>query len=230
MIFGKHINRYYLRYGGWLLLGIISLFVIDVFQLKIPELYRMVINGMNNGTVEYQGATVPFDMTFLLDHICLPLIIIIVSMAFCRFLWRICFFGSAVKLETDLRNRMFDHAKDLSRQYYQVNKVGNMMSLFTNDLDTVQECFGSGVLMLFDALLLGGLALIKMFRMDPVLTLFSMIPMVFLMFAAMIVGKHMMKKWDRRQAAFSDLSDFSQESFSGIAVSPSRNGVPPTVE
>ena len=218
MIFGKHINRYYLRYGGWLLLGIISLFVIDVFQLEIPELYRMVINGMNNGTVEYQGATVPFDMTFLLDHICLPLIIIIVSMAFCRFLWRICFFGSAVKLETDLRNRMFDHAKDLSRQYYQVNKVGNLMSLFTNDLDTVQECFGSGVLMLFDALLLGGLALIKMFRMDPVLTLFSMIPMVFLMFAAMIVGKHMMKKWDRRQAAFSDLSDFSQESFSGIAV------------
>ena len=218
MIFGKHINRYYVRYGGWLLLGILALAMIDVFQLKIPELYRMVINGMNHGVVEYKGATVAFDMSFLLDRICLPLIVIIVSMAAGRFLWRICFFGSAVKLETDLRNRMFDHAKDLSRQYYQVNKVGNMMSLFTNDLDTVQECFGSGVLMLFDALLLGGLALIKMFRMDPMLTLLSMIPMVFLMFAAMIVGKHMMKKWDRRQAAFSDLSDFSQESFSGIAV------------
>jgi len=218
MIFGKHINRYYLRYSGWLLLGVLSLMMIDFFQLKIPELYRMVINGMNNGEVLLRGQTVAFDMDFLLDEICLPMIIIIVSMAFGRFLWRICFFGSAVKLETDLRNRMFDHAKDLSRQYYQVNKVGNMMSLFTNDLDTVQECFGSGVLMLFDALLLGGLALIKMFRMDPVLTLFSMVPMVFLMFAAMIVGKYMMQKWDRRQAAFSDLSDFSQESFSGIAV------------
>ena len=218
MIFGKHINRYYLRYGGWLILGVLALAMIDIFQLKIPELYRMVINGMNMGEVELGGEILPFDMDFLLDHICLPMIVIIVSMAFGRFLWRICFFGSAVKLETDLRNRMFDHAKDLSRQYYQVNKVGNMMSLFTNDLDTVQECFGSGVLMLFDALLLGGLALIKMFRMDPVLTLFSMIPMVFLMFAAMIVGKYMMKKWDRRQAAFSDLSDFSQESFSGIAV------------
>ena len=218
MIFGKHINRYYWRYGGWLLLGVLSLMIIDVFQLKIPELYRMVINGMNNGAVEYEGQTVAFNMDFLLDKICLPLIIIIVGMAFCRFLWRICFFGSAVKLETDLRCRMFDHAKDLSRQYYQVNKVGNMMSLFTNDLDTVQECFGSGVLMFFDALLLGGLALIKMFRMDLWLTLLSMVPMVFLMFAAMIVGKSMMKKWDLRQAAFSDLSDFSQESFSGIAV------------
>ena len=218
MIFGKHINRYYLRYGAWLLLGILALAMVDTFQLKIPELYRMVINGMNNGVVEQGGTMVPFDMDFLLDQICLPLIVVIVCMAIGRFLWRVCFFGSAVKLETDLRNRMFDHAKDLSRQYYQVNKVGNMMSLFTNDLDTVQECFGSGVLMLFDALLLGGLALFKMFRMDPVLTLFSLIPMICLMFAAMIVGKYMMKKWDLRQAAFSDLSDFSQESFSGIAV------------
>ena len=218
MIFGKHINRYYLRYGLWLLLGVLALAMIDVFQLKIPEFYRMVINGMNSGEVLLNGETVAFDMDFLLDEICLPLIIIIVCMAFGRFLWRICFFGSAVKLETDLRCRMFDHAKDLSRQYYQVNKVGNMMSLFTNDLDTVQECFGSGVLMLFDALLLGGLALIKMFRMDPMLSLFSMVPMVFLMVAAMVVGKYMMEKWDRRQAAFSELSDFSQESFSGIAV------------
>ena len=218
MIFGKYINRYYLRYGAWLLLGVLALAMVDTFQLKIPELYRMVINGMNNGVVEQGGTMVPFDMDFLLDQICLPLIVVIVCMAIGRFLWRVCFFGSAVKLETDLRNRMFDHAKDLSRQYYQVNKVGNMMSLFTNDLDTVQECFGSGVLMLFDALLLGGLALFKMFRMDPVLTLFSLIPMICLMFAAMIVGKYMMKKWDLRQAAFSDLSDFSQESFSGIAV------------
>ena len=55
MIFGKHINRYYLRYSGWLLLGVLSLLIIDVFQLKIPELYRMVINGMNNGVVEFEG-------------------------------------------------------------------------------------------------------------------------------------------------------------------------------
>ena len=45
-----------------------------------------------------------------------------------------------------------------------------------------------------------------------------MIPMTFLLAVATIVGKSMMKKWDVRQEAFSDLSDFSQESFSGIAV------------
>ncbi len=218
MIFGKYINRYYWRYAPALLLGLAALVMVDYFQLKIPELYQMVVNGMNHGEVLVDGTVYPFDMVFLLDRICLPLIFIILAMVVGRFLWRICFFGAAVKVETDLRNRMFDHCKDLSQQYYQVNKVGNLMSLFTNDLDTVQECFGSGIMMAADALFLGALAIFKMFRMDPMLTLLAMIPMAFLMLAATVVGKQMMRKWDERQAAFSDLSDFSQESFSGIAV------------
>ena len=73
MIFGKHINRYYLRYALPLLLGLVSLVAVDWFQLEIPKLYRMVINGMNTGAVESNGGTVPFDMDFLLEKICLPL-------------------------------------------------------------------------------------------------------------------------------------------------------------
>ena len=218
MIFGKHINRYYLRYAPALLLGILALVMVDYFQLKIPELYRLVINGMNTGMAEVDGQLMVFDLDLLLDEICLPMIIIIIAMVIGRFLWRICFFGSAIRMETDIRHRMFDHCKDLSHQYYQVNKVGNLMSLFTNDLETVQDCFGSGILMFFDALLLGVLAIVKMWRMDALLTGLSLIPMALLLIVGTLVGKYMMKKWELRQQAFSDLSDFSQESFSGIAV------------
>ena len=192
--------------------------LVDFLQLEIPKIYRLVINGMNSGSVSVDGVQTAFDMDFLLDGICMPMLKIVLAMVFGRFLWRICFFGAAVRLEADLRNRMFDHAKDLSREYYQVNKVGNLMSLFTNDLDTVQECFGWGVLMFFDALMLGVLAVMNMWKMDPGLTVLSLIPMAFLLAAATIIGKQMMKKWDIRQEAFSRLSDFSQESFSGIAV------------
>ena len=214
MIFGKHINKYYLRYSPMLLLGVLALLLVDYMQLVIPELYRMIINGIDHGQVD----GVPFDMTFLLDRICFPMIIVIVALVIGRFLWRICFFGAGVKLETDIRSKMFDRAKDLSQQYYQVNKVGNMMSYFTNDLDTVQECFGWGIMMFFDAVLLGILAIIKMAKMNPLLTVLCMIPMVFLLAASLIVGKYMTEKWDKRQAAFSSLSDFSQETFAGIAV------------
>ena len=218
MIFGKHINKYYLKYGWLLLLGIISLILVDYFQLEIPEFYNHVVNGLTYGEVQTEAGVVKFDMDFLLDNICFPMLKIIAAMVLGRFLWRVCFFGSAIKLETDLRNRMFSHSKELSHQYYQVNKVGNLMSLYTNDLDTIQECFGWGVMMLFDALLLGSLAIYKMWQMDRVMTLLSCLPLVCLFVVSAIIGNSLMKKWDKRQEAYSDLSDFSQESFSGIAV------------
>ena len=218
MIFGKHINRYYLRFAHWLLLGLAALIAVDYLQLEIPRLYQMVINGMNQGYVDLDGRQVAFGFDFLLDEICLPMVFLISIIVFCRFLWRICFFGSGIKMEADLRNRMFDNARHLSQPYYQVNKVGGLMSLFTNDLDTVQECFGWGIMMFLDALFLGVLAVIRMWQMDTVLTLLSLIPMALLLAASTVVGSYMMKKWDIRQEAFSKLSDFAQESFSGIAV------------
>ena len=205
MIFGKHINRYYLKYAGWLLLGLAALVMVDNMQLEIPALYGMVVNGLNEGYVTVDGVVRPFDMDVLLDVICLPMVKVILLVVFGRFLWRICFFGSAVRLEEDIRNRMFRHAQELSREYYQVNKVGDLMSLFTNDLDTVQECFGWGVMMFFDAVMLGIMALSKMLRMNVGLTLLSLIPMAFLLASATIVGKRLAKKWDARQEAYARL-------------------------
>lgn len=211
MIFGKYINKYYAKYGIIFLIGIASLVAVDIYQLKIPEIYGQIVDGLDPTT----AATITVD---LLKTLCKNMLIIIAVMVVGRFLWRICFFGTAIKVETDLKNKMFDHCKDLSQNFYSQNKVGNLMSLFTNDIDTINECFGDGALMLFDALALGGLSLYKMFKINPVLTLVSFIPMILMGIMSYIVGHYMMKKWELRQEAFSKLSDFTQEAFSGIAV------------
>lgn len=223
MLFGKYINKYYLRYLHLFILGLIALVAVDMAQLDIPQLYEYLVNGLNSlidgsKVVEVEGQLVAFDFDFVLKYLCEPMMWVILVMVSGRFLWRICFFGAALKMETDLRLRMFDHCKNLSQQFYQVNKVGNLMSLFTNDIETVHECFGWGTMMFADAIFLGSMAIVKMFQVDWLMTLFSLIPMVFLLGVSLIVGKYMMKKWDIRQQAFSNLSDFSQESFSGIAV------------
>ena len=218
MLFGKHINRYYLRYLPLFLLGLFSLIVVDFLQLVVPKLYRAVVNGMIYGSVDVNGTTVPFDIEYLLDKICLPMIGVILGMVIGRFLWRICFRGAALGMETHLRGRMFDRCKDLSQPYYQSHKVGNLMTLFTNDLETVQDCFGWGVLMFCDALFLGIMAIREMFVMNSMLTLLSLIPMGFLLAIGAVLDHHLEKRWDARQAAFSSLSDFSQEAFSGMAV------------
>lgn len=218
MIFGKYINRYYLKNAPVLLLGLLTLLMVDYIQLLIPQFYRLVINGVNLGQVVVNGQTLPFTKEVLLQYICLPMIWIVVLMVIGRFLWRICFFGSAVRVAANLRERMFDHSRQLSQQYYQVNKVGNLMSLYTNDIDTIQECFGDGILMFFDALVLGLMALYKMWRMDYKLTLLALIPALIMFGIGTVMGTAMTKRWEERQQAFSDLSDFAQENFSGIAV------------
>ena len=218
MIFGKYINRYYLKNAPVLLLGLLALLTVDYIQLLIPQFYRLVINGVNLGQVVVNGQTLPFTKEVLLQHLCLPMIWIVVLMVIGRFLWRICFFGSAVRVAANLRERMFDHSRQLSQQYYQVNKVGNLMSLYTNDIDTIQECFGDGILMFFDALVLGLMALYKMWRMDYKLTLLALIPALIMFGIGTVMGTAMTKRWEERQQAFSDLSDFAQENFSGIAV------------
>ena len=218
MLFGKHLNKYYVRYLPMFIMGVVALLIVDYMQLIIPEIYRMVINGLIDGEVTVDGETHIFDMKFLLDRICLPMIVVILSLVIGRFLWRLCFRGSAVRMETRMRGEMFNKCASLTEEYYERNKVGALMTLFTNDLETVQDCFGWGVLMFCDALFLSVIALVKMFKMDPVLTLLSMIPMVFLVAIGAVLDHHMEKRWDRRQEAFSSLSDFAQETFSGIAV------------
>ena len=220
MIFGKHINRYYLKYSPLILLGLLALYLVDSLHLVIPKLYGLIINGINSdtGTVIVDGVERTFDINFLLDEICLPMIIIILGMVLCRFLWRICLFGAGILLETDLRGRMFDHAKDLSQQYYQTNKVGNLMSYFTNDLQTIHSCFANGLIMFFDALIMCSLAIHKMIVMHPILALLSLIPIAIFLCCSLVIKKYMSIKWRKRQEAFSNLSDHAQETFAGIAV------------
>ena len=92
MIFGKHINRYYLRFFHMLAAGLAALVMVDYMQLEIPELYQVIINGMNQGYVMVDGIRMAFDMDFLLDSVCMPMVKIILCMVFGRFAWRVCFF------------------------------------------------------------------------------------------------------------------------------------------
>ena len=160
MITGKHINRYYWRFLPFLLAGLFALIVVDYLQLEIPELYQMVINGINTGYVD----GVAFDVAFLVERVCLPLVGIILLIVLGRFGWRVCFFSAGIRAESDLRERMFDHCKDLSQEFYHKNNVGNLMSLYTNDLDTFQECYSWGIMECCDAAFLGALAIVKIDR------------------------------------------------------------------
>ena len=124
----------------------------------------------------------------------------------------------ATKIQADLRRKIFYKTTTLSRNQFSNNKVGELMSLMTYDVETIQDLFGFGTITLVDFAFLGSLTLYKMFVLDWRLTLFSMLPLVLIAFLSGFIEKGMSKRYENRQKKLDDLSTFAQENFSGIRV------------
>lgn len=208
MVIGKHFTKYYFKYGLLFILGILALIVVDFAQLEIPEIIGNIIDGIKDKTL-----TTDQIATYALNMLVIALFVFVG-----RFLWRICIFGNGVKIEADIRNEMFAHMEKLSTRYFHENKTGALMALYTNDLSMIRQAFGSGTLMLFDALALGSLAFMEMINLDWKLTIICFIPLVFVSMFTMLMRKRISKKVKKNLDAFADLSDYVQEDFTGIHV------------
>lgn len=208
MIFGKIVNKYYLKYLHLFIFGITALVIVDYFQLEIPALTGKLIDDLVNGEINRDGI---IDIVSLMA---VYVVIIIIG----RFLWRIFIFGASRRVDYGIRNEMFIHTEQLSNRFYSENKIGGLMAYFTNDLEAVRRAVGPGMIMLVDALFLGGLAFYHMFKLDFALTMYSGIPLLFIALYGTYIGNKMRKKFKEAQQAFEDLSDFTNESLSGISV------------
>lgn len=208
MLFGKHVNKFYIRYGLFFLLGVAALVVVDYFQLEIPNVIGNIIDGLDQKTLT----------TAVLKNFILQLLMIAAIMFAGRFLWRICIFGNGIKIECDLRNDLFNAMEKQSQKFFGENKTGALMALYTNDLNQIRHCFGGGTIMLVDSLCLGVLTLIRMFQLNWMLTIISLVTITITIVFAQIFEKRITKATDANFEAYERLSDFVQEDFSGIGV------------
>lgn len=210
MLFGKYINKYYLKYWAFFLIGIIFLIVVDYLQLYVPEFLGQIIDFFDNGSVAGHEKEI--------GQIIIYVILVSFGMFFGRVVWRLSIFHASTGIEASLRQEMFLKSERLSQRYYHETKVGNIISWFTTDLETIEEFFGRGTIMLVDASFLSLFVLIKMFILDWALTLITLIPILLIVVWGAIVEKFMSMKWEYRQKETDRLYDFTQENFTGIRV------------
>lgn len=208
MLFGKYVNRFYLKYFWNFFFGVLFLVVIDITQSFIPELLASLSKHDEQGTLTQT----------IVNQIGLQLLIIAIVMLIGRFIWRICILNGAHKIAADLREDMFVKSTKLSQNFYSKNKVGSIMSYYTNDLDTIHEAYGWGTVMLVDSIFLSALSFIKMMKVDISLSLICLIPLAILVSFAYIIDNKMEKTYEKRQKAFESMSDYAQELFTGIRV------------
>lgn len=208
MLFGKHFRKYYLKYALFFLTGVFVLIAVDWVQLEIPSIIGNIIDTLYQEQVDENLILAGIERIAILAGI----------IALGRFLWRYTIFGASRRIEYQLQNVMFRHATKLSQSFYSQEKVGGLMTYFINDLQAIRMAFGPGLLMLVDGLFLGGFAVYKMANLNGRLTIIAAIPMLILTAVMVFIRKSMSAKFKLRQKAFEELSDFTQENFSGITV------------
>lgn len=211
MLLGKYINKYYRKYAFFFIVGVLFLIAVDVAQIYAPKFLGNMVDLFQDGVVSEKDKQ---DIV--------RIIIYTLSLAFGMMLGRVIFrltlFHAAFKIESELRKEMFLKAEKLSQRYYHANKVGTIMAWFTNDIETIQEYFGWGTVMLVDGIFLAGLVISQMFILEPILSLLAIIPLLLIIVWGLLVEKFMSAKWEERQNSFDKLYDFSQETFTGIRV------------
>lgn len=200
-----YIKKYFLLY----LIGVVGLFIVDYFQVKIPAIIGATTDGISLGIYTNQDI---YQSLYKLVSIA---VIIIIG----RFIWRYFIFGTARKIEYHLRNDFFKHLEKLSLRYFNQIKTGDLMAHATNDLNTVRMALGQGLLFAFDFTILISLVIYRMINDISIsLTLVAVIPLPFIAVFGVGFGKVMINRFRAKQEAFSKMSEQVQENISGIRV------------
>ncbi len=205
----RFLMGYIKRHKWHYILGIATLFIVDFANLYIPQVTGEIIDGLTLNTLDMRGVLSMVGIILALG----------LTLAVGRFLWRYFLFGSARSIEKEIRDDMFAHLETMDVEYYNSHKTGDLMTRFTSDLNSIRMSIGPAIISIFDATVMAVMVIMQMmFYVDVRLTLMTLVPMGVILIGEIFYGKIMHSRYKQRQEAVSDLTDFVQESFSGIRV------------
>ena len=207
------VKPYFVERKGVILLGLFSLFLVDMLQLFIPRIIKWAVDALTIGTITAIGL-----LRYAFYIIGMALLI-----GLFRFVWRRCLIGTSRRVEEGLRNHLFSHIQTLSSDYFDRTKTGDLMARATNDVQHVRMAVGMGIVALTDAFVLGLSAIGFMLYINVTLTFFTLLPMPFIVVFARIASRRMHDRYKKVQAAFADLTEVVRECFAGIRVIKAYN-------
>jgi len=207
------LKSYFVEKRAVILLGLFSLFVVDILQLLVPRVIKWAVDDLAICCV-----TAANLLRYALYIVGIALLIGIF-----RFVWRRCLIGTSRRVEEGIRNRLFFHIQTLSAGYFDKTKTGDLMAHATNDILHVRMAVGMGMVALTDAVVLGLAAIGFMLYINVTLTLFALLPMPIIVVLARVLSRRMHSLYREVQASFAEVTEVVRERFAGIRVVKAYN-------
>ena len=203
----KSLLPYYRPYRRGVLFGLLLVVVSNLFLIAGPYLLKVAIDAMQQ---ELSRAVI-FRYAGLI-------VLVALLGGVARYGMRELLNGISRRIERDLRDDLFDHLSRLPMQFYDEWRTGDLISRATNDVYAVRQVAGPAIMYLVNTATISTLAIAFMVFTDPMLTLYSLIPLAVLPVAVVWFGQKIHTRFERIQAKFSDISSFVQENLAGIRI------------
>ncbi len=217
----KRLNKFLLKYKSKLLLGLLITIISRVFSIVTP---RLVGDSMT--TIENYLSLSNISTDELKDVLFFNIVLIIgasLISGFFTFLMRQTIINVSRFIEFDIKNEIFSHYQSLDQIFYKKNRTGDLMNRISEDVSKVRMYYGPVLMYGTNAVVLFVIIIFYMYSVAPKLTIYSLIPLPILSVFIYRISDLINKKSTLVQESLSDLSTYSQESFSGISVLKSFN-------
>lgn len=199
-------KEFFRREGIYYLIGLTMLIAIDVAFLIVPQLIGSAIDTLSHNK---EGLT----------HYIFYFVGLLIIITILKVISRRTLLGSIRRMEYLFRQKLCARALEIPTTYYDVNGPGKVMALMTNDVTSLRVALGLGVMIIVDVILysiLGSIILIQ--KIDFILALKIMTPIIFILGSIFTLGRRLRKKQRQAQTTYSDMTEFGQELFQGMDV------------
>jgi ATP-binding cassette subfamily B protein len=191
-----------------IIIGLISLIIVDFLQLIIPRIIKTAVDDLTLYQASWEG----------LQRQALAIVMVGIGIGVFRYVWRRCLLGTSRRVEEALRNRLFRHLQTLSAHFFDTAATGDLMAHATNDINQVRMATGMGMVALNDALVLGTAAIGFMLYINVQLTLLVLVPAPLIILGTRFFSRQMHKRYQTVQKSFADLTEVVRERLAGIRV------------
>ncbi|HOP06510.1 MAG TPA: ABC transporter ATP-binding protein [candidate division Zixibacteria bacterium] len=201
------VTKYLKEYRGYLIAGAFCILATNALSMTIPYITKIVFDLLErhgSDSERLRWVLILFGLSILAGIF--------------RFLMRRTVIWASRKIEYRLRGEIFGHLLKLSPSYYDTHRTGDIMVRLTNDLEAVRMMIGPGIMHISSTILTFIIAVIFMVNLSPTLTLYSLVPMIFVPLAVYRIGNLVHIRAMRIQDHFSELTATVQENIAGIRV------------
>ncbi|MEM6720695.1 MAG: ABC transporter ATP-binding protein [Bacteroidota bacterium] len=212
----QHLNKYFLKYKGKLLLGVLITIIAQIFALVAPKLIGNSLTAVD----QYINGTIT-DLAVVKKELWMNILIIVAAAAlasFFTFLMRQTIINISRYVEYDLKNEVYQQYQNLSTNFYKKNRTGDLMNRISEDVGKVRMYAGPAIMYSIRTVTLFACLVPLMFITAPKVAIYTLVPLPILSFLIYKLSRAIQKRSAIVQQFLSKLSTFTQESFSGVSV------------